>query len=411
MWHRGLPMFRFTERWRAAAGLEKLYSDAFYNGTLTNAPSTHGRREAGDAVEWIEKTFRRRDGTSHICLHVPTGVTLRDPKSTSRVNPTNIAVVVRYVRHMLQDGLWKPHEITIETPYRAQATLYRQLIQLLKLGQINVSTVDSMQGRENECVIFDPTVSSIREQGGVGFIVDRKRLNVAVSRARNMFLLVGDTSLKDGKIKSASDLGKIEKELQKNIARMYGHFETQRMVYLVDRTKFEEMGLLNMSTSEAVYNRALRGVCDNCLQPGHKRADCPEPKNTSRPQRPATKCPCKLCNSREHQIAECPDVVCKNCNEKGHMANECNKIVYSNCHKEGHKRKGTETGEPSATNNNGASARPDQHPDKWRNIRVDSQLVEEAAEERQFDAVTDRVVDEGAKDTEGSKLHDHIAMR
>ena len=60
--------------------------------------------------------------------------------------------------------------------------------ELLEEGQVDVLTVDSMQGREADVVIL----SCVRNGKSIGFLGERKRLNVAISRAREMLYIVGD---------------------------------------------------------------------------------------------------------------------------------------------------------------------------------------------------------------------------
>jgi superfamily I DNA and/or RNA helicase len=85
----------------------------------------------------------------------------------------------------------------IIVPYRSQA---RHIITLLqnKLSatvlrwEERVSTVDSFQGSECEKVIYGFTRSNPR--GEVGFLTELRRLNVAMTRAKEQLIVVGDFS-------------------------------------------------------------------------------------------------------------------------------------------------------------------------------------------------------------------------
>ncbi|MBR7132275.1 MAG: AAA family ATPase [Clostridia bacterium] len=57
-----------------------------------------------------------------------------------------------------------------------------------------VSTVDSFQGQECDVVIYSFTRSSEAESLKVGFLNDLRRLNVAMSRAKKVLVIVGDFS-------------------------------------------------------------------------------------------------------------------------------------------------------------------------------------------------------------------------
>jgi len=55
-----------------------------------------------------------------------------------------------------------------------------------------ISTVDSFQGRDNEIILFSMTRSN--EKGTIGFLRDVRRLNVAMTRAKSMLIMFGDST-------------------------------------------------------------------------------------------------------------------------------------------------------------------------------------------------------------------------
>jgi hypothetical protein len=57
---------------------------------------------------------------------------------------------------------------------------------------IEVHTVDSFQGREADIAIYSITRSN--QENRLGFLGDERRLNVALSRAKELLVLVGDHS-------------------------------------------------------------------------------------------------------------------------------------------------------------------------------------------------------------------------
>lgn len=56
---------------------------------------------------------------------------------------------------------------------------------------MRVSTIDSMQGQESDIVILSMTRSN--RYGRIGFLNDSRRMNVALSRARTLLIIVGDS--------------------------------------------------------------------------------------------------------------------------------------------------------------------------------------------------------------------------
>jgi ATP-dependent RNA/DNA helicase IGHMBP2 len=109
-----------------------------------------------------------------------------EPDGESRRNPGEAKVVERYVRGMLAAGV-APAEIAVITPYAAQVRLLRQ-----KLGEtcVEIDTVDGFQGREKEAVVISLVRSN--PEGEIGFLLDERRMNVAMTRARRRLVVIGD---------------------------------------------------------------------------------------------------------------------------------------------------------------------------------------------------------------------------
>ncbi|KXN84461.1 putative RNA-dependent RNA polymerase 1 [Leucoagaricus sp. SymC.cos] len=80
----------------------------------------------------------------------------------------------------------KAISLTVLTPYTRQVQHLRQRLP----SSITVSTIDSFQGRESDIIIFS-TVRSNAE-GDIGFLSDRRRLNVMWTRARLALIIMGD---------------------------------------------------------------------------------------------------------------------------------------------------------------------------------------------------------------------------
>jgi len=60
-----------------------------------------------------------------------------------------------------------------------------------RMAKFMVNSVDSFQGRDNEIIIFSMTRSNSR--GKIGFLRDVRRLNVAMTRAKSMLIIIGDS--------------------------------------------------------------------------------------------------------------------------------------------------------------------------------------------------------------------------
>lgn len=81
--------------------------------------------------------------------------------------------------------------VAVITPYRAQCRALREAINKLEISEylvVEVDTVDAFQGRQADIVFF----SFVRTTGPATFYADSRRINVAISRARDAVYLIGD---------------------------------------------------------------------------------------------------------------------------------------------------------------------------------------------------------------------------
>lgn len=83
-------------------------------------------------------------------------------------------------------------EIAVLTPYKKQVGLVRTLVS----SDIKVSTVDGFQGREADFIIYTSVRSNASND--IGFLDDRRRLNVAWTRAKYARVLIGDRRTLEG---------------------------------------------------------------------------------------------------------------------------------------------------------------------------------------------------------------------
>ena len=80
----------------------------------------------------------------------------------------------------------------IVAPYNAQVRLLKQRLP----ENIKIGTVDKFQGMEAEVVIVSMTTSSGEDMPrDMAFLFDRRRLNVAVSRAKTLAIIVASPRL------------------------------------------------------------------------------------------------------------------------------------------------------------------------------------------------------------------------
>jgi superfamily I DNA and/or RNA helicase len=85
--------------------------------------------------------------------------------------------------------------IAVITTYAAQRRRLRALIGTPAWTverQLQIDTVDAFEGRERDIVLVSLVRSNLEQQ--TGFVQIASRLNVALSRARRLLVIFGDTS-------------------------------------------------------------------------------------------------------------------------------------------------------------------------------------------------------------------------
>lgn len=87
------------------------------------------------------------------------------------------------------------YTIGIITPYSAQKKLLiRELMKMnlknINVNEIEVNSVDAFQGSEKDIIIYSIVRNNKKKE--IGFVKSKERLNVALSRAKKLIILVGD---------------------------------------------------------------------------------------------------------------------------------------------------------------------------------------------------------------------------
>ena len=84
-----------------------------------------------------------------------------------------------------------PGDLLVVTPYNAQVVMLRRHLDAAGLGEVRAGTVDKFQGQQAPVVFFSMAASSIDDvPRGISFLLNRNRLNVAVSRAQYAAVIV-----------------------------------------------------------------------------------------------------------------------------------------------------------------------------------------------------------------------------
>ncbi|KAE8150792.1 P-loop containing nucleoside triphosphate hydrolase protein [Aspergillus avenaceus] len=107
----------------------------------------------------------------------------------SKSNDMEALVVAKHVDHLVQSGV-TPEDIAVITPYNGQLAILSQMLRE-KYPGIELGSVDGFQGREKEAVVVSLVRSNSENE--VGFLAEKRRLNVAMTRPKRHLCVCGDS--------------------------------------------------------------------------------------------------------------------------------------------------------------------------------------------------------------------------
>ena len=116
----------------------------------------------------------------------------QDEETLSRYNDGEAALCIAIATHLCRECEVDAANIGIIAPYASQVSKMRAARDAgTQLDALEISTVDGFQGREKEIIIISCVRSNAKRS--VGFVSDYRRMNVAVTRARALCIVVGDS--------------------------------------------------------------------------------------------------------------------------------------------------------------------------------------------------------------------------
>ncbi|TFY69327.1 hypothetical protein EVG20_g3186 [Dentipellis fragilis] len=115
--------------------------------------------------------------------------------SKSYSNAEEAQMVERYCLGLIRDHdkPIAPKEIGVISPYKAQVRHIKAVLRKAKLESITVGSVEQFQGQERRVIILSTTRSNkFKNKKAYGFLNDPHRLNVALTRAQAMLVVIGN---------------------------------------------------------------------------------------------------------------------------------------------------------------------------------------------------------------------------
>ncbi|XP_011632303.1 RNA helicase Mov10l1 [Pogonomyrmex barbatus] len=156
--------------------------------------------EEAKLLEMLRAELPERNGSPPAMIfHGVNGKNYRDSESPSWYNPEEATQVYLYLLKLYKYGL-EPDDIGVITPYQKQVLQIRDLLLELDLKLPKISSVEGFQGQERKVIIVSVVRSCnnlIEEdiKHALGFVASPRRLNVAITRARALLIILGNPEL------------------------------------------------------------------------------------------------------------------------------------------------------------------------------------------------------------------------
>ena len=198
--------------WRMEPSLTAMVSELFYEGRLKANPGNCENR-----IAWAKPCESSRglllpqqglvfEAVDH------SGNSVCSEEEINRIEELVDALLGGNYKHAkageLDKGPLTAEKILVTAPYNVQVNRLQQRLN----GRARVGTVDKFQGQEAPVAIHSLTASSSDEAPrGVGFLLEPNRLNVAISRAQCLSIVVGSPSLASGVANTVEEAAQINR--------------------------------------------------------------------------------------------------------------------------------------------------------------------------------------------------------
>lgn len=162
------PVILLNTQYRMREAIAGFSSDYFYNNLLQTAGNLSN---TGIHITFID--------TAGSGFHESEG---RDGSSLQ--NEGELKIVMQMIERESID----PFKTAFISPYSGQVSAAGELLP----HGMRISTIDSFQGQEKENIILSLVRSN--EEGDIGFLKDYRRMNVAMTRAKEQLIVIGDSA-------------------------------------------------------------------------------------------------------------------------------------------------------------------------------------------------------------------------
>ncbi|KAL9921358.1 mov10 RISC complex RNA helicase isoform 1-T2 [Glossina fuscipes fuscipes] len=197
--------FRLNQNYRCHPKILGLFNHLYYDNKL------QAKAKPSD-VNVAAKWDKLPNANFPIIFQAVFGRTEKDKRSGSCFNNRELQVSMELLESLLITGIdgrqVEQTDIAIISPYKQQCERIKKQLREKQWTDVEIGTVNSFQGREKHIVI----ISLVRSFTSLGFVDEPKRLNVMLSRAKSLLIIIGNP----GTLRRSADLKYILDECSNN---------------------------------------------------------------------------------------------------------------------------------------------------------------------------------------------------
>ncbi len=178
-------VYLLNTQYRMRPAIAGFSSDYFYNSLLLTAEHLINTG--------VHITFIDTAGSGYYEKHGPDGMSLQNEGE------------LEIVQKLITENKFDPAHTAFISPYSGQVSAAKEILP----KEIRISTIDSFQGQEKQIIILSLVRSN--DENEIGFLKDYRRMNVAITRAKEELFVIGDSATIGGDMFYNKFLAYVEK--------------------------------------------------------------------------------------------------------------------------------------------------------------------------------------------------------
>jgi ATP-dependent RNA/DNA helicase IGHMBP2 len=161
-------VYLLNTQYRMREAIAGFSSNYFYNGLLQTAAHLTNTK--------THITFIDTAGSGYNEIQGSNGMSLQNEGELS------------VTQKLFETEMLNPLSTAFISPYAGQVAAAKEILP----KELRISTIDSFQGQEKEIIILSLVRSN--DDGDIGFLKDYRRMNVAITRAKEQLFVIGDSA-------------------------------------------------------------------------------------------------------------------------------------------------------------------------------------------------------------------------